>query len=101
MKKVTLKMILVFAISLFDVTSTYAQYVKTIPHRPQKVKASKRLSKYMVWVPEDWIFDGKSYTYRPGYWGFPPAPKAVYKQGRWVKSAKGYSRVPGNWVLAR
>jgi len=100
MKKINKTLILVFAISLFGVAGTYAQYVKTIPVRP-KTTPSKRLSKYQVWVPEDWTFDGKNYVYRAGYWGFPPATKAVYKPGRWVKSARGYSHIPGNWVLQR
>ncbi|MEO8884425.1 MAG: hypothetical protein ABI367_00065 [Mucilaginibacter sp.] len=101
MKKISLKLILVFAISLFGVANTYAQYVKSIPPAP-KTTIPRRPSKYHVWISEEWILNAKKqYIYRPGFWSYPPSPKDVYKPGRWVKSAKGYTRVLGGWVTRK
>jgi len=98
MKTISKVLILGFAVSLFAVTNSYGQYVKAIPTAPKNTVKPTRTSKFEVWVPEDWGFDGiKSYVFRPGYWAFPPTPKSVYIPGKWEKSAKGYIRVPGYW----
>ncbi len=97
MKKGSKFLILLLSMSLFVIADSKAQiYVSKIPVAPKYVKP-KQLSKFYVWVSDEWLPTQKKYLYVQGHWAYPPTDNAVWVDGTWRKQAKGYVRIPGHW----
>jgi len=97
MKKGSKFLILLLAISLFVIADSKAQiYVSKIPVVP-KYTLPKKISKFYVWVSDEWMPAKKKYLFVQGHWAYPPTDSAVWISGLWRKEAKGYVRVQGHW----
>lgn len=51
-----------------------------------------------VWVNDSWNWnrDARVYVVKPGYW-VEPKRKAVWVDGRWVKTRRGWKYAKGYW----
>jgi uncharacterized protein YcfJ len=49
-----------------------------------------------VWIGGEWVWNGR-WFWRAGYWGYPPAPRAVWVEGNWYHGPRGWYHSPGHW----
>src|ERR1700733_14985599 len=111
MKKITKILFLVAIVSLSAFTKAKAQVeigVNLQLHRPAQYENNERLrpnrpSPRHVWVNEEWVAQGGTYVYKPGYWALPPSNGAFWVAGHWAKREykPGYKWMPGHWFYPR
>ncbi len=99
MKKFIRVLFLTGALSVFGLTATYAQQI-TVRARlaePPRVAPPPRPSHDHVWVEGEWVPNGGTYVYKPGYWELPPRPHARWVRGHWRHFRGGWAWIPGHW----
>ncbi|MDB4924077.1 hypothetical protein [Mucilaginibacter sp.] len=95
MKKATKFLLSLSMLFVLGITASNAQmYVSKIPPVPVRKRAPQPSPKY-VWMAPEW--DPYGHYYMAGFWGFPPQAGAIWIQGRWSKTPKGYTWIGGHW----
>lgn len=97
MKKIFFEFILVFVLLLTTAQVNYAQFIirfKPIAPRAARIVAP---SPRHVWVEEDWRWRNNNYISTGGYWSAPPRGYAVWVNGYWKQSKRGWVWKPGHW----
>lgn len=100
MKKITRILFLAGALSVFAVTNSNAQQIviKARLHGPVHEVRPVRPTREHVWVSGEYVPNGGTYVYKPGYWAVPPRPHQVWVTGRWHRYHHGYVWAPGHWA---
>jgi WXXGXW repeat (2 copies) len=62
--------------------------VETVPPPP---------TRYYVWDPGHWRWDGRAYVWVPGHYIHNPHHSANWVPGHWVERHGGWSWVQGHW----
>ncbi len=82
----------------FSTVNAQGIYVKVRPPRPHVVvQRPVAPSRAHVWVDEEWVPQGNTYTWHGGYWAAPPRPHAVYVRGHWSSTRRGHIWIAGHW----
>jgi len=100
MKKITKILMLAVIASLFAVANSNAQVIiraRLTPPRERVVIRSAPPSPRHVWVGEEWVPNGATYTYAPGHWVIPPRRGGVWIGGHWADRRGGSYWVAGHW----
>jgi hypothetical protein len=98
MKRVIRILMLFLALSAFAAAKSYAQEVvvhaRMVGHEgPRPMRPSPR----HMWVGGEWVVNGGTYVYKPGYWAEPPQPGVPWVRGHWGHRRGGYVWIPGHW----
>ncbi|MEI9958849.1 MAG: hypothetical protein WDM90_21630 [Ferruginibacter sp.] len=84
MKKIFVKMMMMFAIAISFSAVADAQFViKVRPHAPVVHVRPAAPSPRHVWVSGDYVWRNGNYFYQEGYWAAPPRGRRVWVDGHW------------------
>jgi hypothetical protein len=99
MKKIILKIIMMFAIAMsFYGTADAQQFtVKVRPHHPVVKVRPPAPSRFHVWVSGEWTWNNGRYDYHDGYWERPGRGYSRWVDGYWKHTRRGWYWVPGHW----
>lgn len=50
-----------------------------------------------IWITGEWVYEGRGYVYRHGYWAAPRARYHHYYEGHWQQRRQGWVWVHGHW----
>ncbi|MES2268495.1 MAG: hypothetical protein V4520_17150 [Bacteroidota bacterium] len=81
--------------SLFLSSCATEAYVAEQPVEPVYVRPVAPYAN-AYWVPGEWVYSGRRYVYRNGYYVRPRANR-VYVQGSWIRRPHGYAWRRGHW----
>lgn len=96
MKKLFLNFILITAV-VFSLSSCgpTGVYVSSRPEPPYYSRPISPNPSY-VWIDGEWVWGGRQYVYRNGYWA-PPRGHRVWVGGGWEQRREGWHWRQGHW----
>jgi len=100
MKKFTKFLMLLFGLSVFTASYSYAQEVvigARLYNHPREVRPMRPSPRH-VWVAGEWAPNGGTYTWRAGYWALPQRPGGYWVRGHWAHRPRGWVWVGGHWA---
>ncbi|MDQ2719788.1 MAG: hypothetical protein M3Z26_08530 [Bacteroidota bacterium] len=97
MKKIIFFLSILFFISIFIAGCGPSQIiVSQRPAIPAYVRPAPP-SPFYVWVGGDWVWNGRGYVYRNGYWAPPRPGHGHYVPGHWRQKRQGWVWTRGHW----
>jgi hypothetical protein len=70
-------------------------YIRVVPSPPIYVRPAPPRPTH-IWVDGDWVYNGRVYVWREGYWA-EPRPQMIWVPGRWKQNHKGNKWEQGHW----
>lgn len=96
MKKYILLIMISFSALIFSSCGPTAVVVRTRPEPPMYARPIAPGPNH-VWVDGEWVWNGREYVYKLGYWAPVRRRSGYYVSGHWKAGRGGWYWVPGHW----